>query len=97
MSTFTGRSGVTRSATRWRATAASWRVFAGNRIAENFLGASPDGQWVVDRVQRGDGGEWQVFVCAQAGGLVADSRRGRQSGLRGVRSMRTVSATTASK
>jgi prolyl oligopeptidase len=50
-------------------------VFAEDRIAENSLNASPDGQWVMDRVQRGDGGEWQLFVRAQAGGdwwLVAD-------------------------
>jgi prolyl oligopeptidase len=50
-------------------------VFADNRIAENFLSASPDGQWVMDRVQKGDGGQWQVFVRAQAGGdwwLAAD-------------------------
>jgi prolyl oligopeptidase len=50
-------------------------VFADDRIAENFLDASPDGLWVMDRVQKGDGGEWQVFVRAQAGGdwwLVAD-------------------------
>ncbi len=50
-------------------------VFAEDRIAENFLNASPDGLWVMDRVQKGDGGEWQVFVRAQAGGgwwLVAD-------------------------
>jgi prolyl oligopeptidase len=50
-------------------------VFADNRIAENFLDASPDGHWVMDRVQKGDGGQWQVFVRAQAGGdwwLAAD-------------------------
>ena len=50
-------------------------VFADGRIAENFLNASPDGLWVMDRVQKGDGGEWQVFVRAQTGGdwwLVAD-------------------------
>jgi prolyl oligopeptidase len=50
-------------------------VFADDRIAENFLDASPDGRWVMDRVQKGDGGEWQVFVRAQTGGdwwLVAD-------------------------
>ena len=41
-------------------------VFADDRIAENVLCASPDGQWVMDRVQKGDGGEWQVFVRAQA-------------------------------
>ncbi len=51
-------------------------VFADNRIAENFLSASPDGQWVMDRVQKGDGGQWQVFVRAQADGdwwLAADA------------------------
>jgi prolyl oligopeptidase len=50
-------------------------VFADNRIAENFLDASPDGRWVMDRVQKGDGGQWQVFIRAQAGGdwwLAAD-------------------------
>jgi hypothetical protein len=44
-------------------------------IAENFLNASPDGLWVMDRVQKGDGGEWQVFVRAQTDGdwwLAAD-------------------------
>jgi prolyl oligopeptidase len=49
--------------------------FADDRIAENFLDASPDGSWVMDRVQKGDGDEWQVFVRAQTGGdwwLVAD-------------------------
>lgn len=43
-------------------------VFVDNRIAENFLAASPDGRWVVDRVQRGDGGEWQTFLREQDGG-----------------------------
>jgi prolyl oligopeptidase len=50
-------------------------VFADDRVAENFLSTSPDGRWVMDRVQKGDGGEWQVFVRAQAGGdwwLAAD-------------------------
>jgi prolyl oligopeptidase len=50
-------------------------VFADDRIAENFLNASPDGRWVMDRAEKGDGGEWQVFVRAQAGGdwwLAAD-------------------------
>jgi prolyl oligopeptidase len=50
-------------------------VFADNQIAENVLDASPDGLWVMDRVQKGDGGQWQVFVRAQAGGdwwLAAD-------------------------
>jgi prolyl oligopeptidase len=39
--------------------------FADGRIAEHFLSASPDGRWVMDRVQKGDGGEWQVFVRSQ--------------------------------
>jgi prolyl oligopeptidase len=39
--------------------------FADERIAENKLSASPDGRWVMDRVQKGDGGEWQVFVRSQ--------------------------------
>jgi len=50
-------------------------VFANDRIAENFLSASPDGRWVMDRVQKGDGGDWQVFIRAQTGGdwwLAAD-------------------------
>jgi prolyl oligopeptidase len=50
-------------------------VFADNRIAENFLDASPDSHWVMDRVQKGDSGDWQVFLRAQAGGdwwLAAD-------------------------
>ena len=42
------------------------RGFADEVIAENFLSASPDGRWVMDRVQKGDGGEWQVFVRSQA-------------------------------
>jgi prolyl oligopeptidase len=42
-------------------------VFADNRIAENFLFASPDGRWVMDLVQKGDGGEWQIFVRPQEG------------------------------
>ncbi len=39
--------------------------FADERIAENYLSASPDGRWVMDRVQKGDGGQWQVFVRSQ--------------------------------
>jgi prolyl oligopeptidase len=38
------------------------------RIVEHFLDASPDGRWVMDRAQKGDGGEWQVFVRPQHGG-----------------------------
>ena len=41
--------------------------FAEPQIAENFLTSSPDGRWVLDRVQKGDGGEWQVFVRAHDG------------------------------
>ena len=39
--------------------------FADDVIAENFLSASPDGRWLMDRVQKGDGGEWQVFIRSQ--------------------------------
>jgi prolyl oligopeptidase len=39
--------------------------FADEQIAENYLSTSPDGRWVMDRVQRGDGGEWQVFLRGQ--------------------------------
>jgi prolyl oligopeptidase len=39
--------------------------FADERIAENYLSASPDGRWVMDRVQKGDGGDWQVFLRSQ--------------------------------
>ena len=39
--------------------------FADERIAEHFLSASPNGRWLMDRVQKGDGGEWQVFVRSQ--------------------------------
>ncbi len=51
-------------------------VFADDRIAENSLVASPDGRWVMDLVETGDGGEWQIFVRRQDGDaawrLVAD-------------------------
>ena len=43
-------------------------VFADDRIVENFLASSPDGRWVLDRAQKGDGGEWQLFVRPQDGG-----------------------------
>ncbi len=39
--------------------------FADERVAENYLSASPDGRWLMDRVQKGDGGEWQVFLRGQ--------------------------------
>ncbi len=34
-------------------------------IAENVLSASADGRWLMDRVQKGDGGEWQTFIRRQ--------------------------------
>lgn len=40
-------------------------VFADDRIVENELSSSPDGRWVLDRAQRGDGGEWELFVRSQ--------------------------------
>jgi prolyl oligopeptidase len=42
--------------------------FAEARIAESCLTSSGDGRWVLDRVQRGDGGEWQVLVRSQEEG-----------------------------
>jgi prolyl oligopeptidase len=42
--------------------------FADERIAEHELSASPDGRWVMDRVQKGDGGEWEVFLRSQDAG-----------------------------
>jgi prolyl oligopeptidase len=39
--------------------------FADDRVAEHFLSVSPDGRWVMDRVQKGDGGEWQIFLRRQ--------------------------------
>lgn len=41
------------------------RVFADDRIAENLLSSSPDGVWVMNRAQKGDGGEWQIFLRRQ--------------------------------
>lgn len=42
-------------------------VFSDDRIVENFLTSSPDGTWVMDRAQKGDGGEWEIFVRRQEG------------------------------
>jgi prolyl oligopeptidase len=39
--------------------------FADERIAENVLSTSNEGRWVLDRVQKGDGGEWQIFLRGQ--------------------------------
>ena len=41
---------------------------ADDRIVEHHLSSSPDGRWVLDRAQKGDGGEWQLFVRSQDGG-----------------------------
>jgi prolyl oligopeptidase len=41
------------------------RGFADELIAENLLSASPGGRWLMDRVQKGDGGDWQVFIRSQ--------------------------------
>jgi prolyl oligopeptidase len=38
------------------------------RIVEHYLATSADGRWLIDRAQRGDSGEWQVFVRPQHGG-----------------------------
>ena len=42
--------------------------FADPGIVENFLTASCDGGWVMDQAQKGDGGEWQIFVRRQVAG-----------------------------
>ena len=38
------------------------------KIVEHYLDASPDGRWVIDRTQKGDGGDWQVFLRPQRSG-----------------------------
>ena len=38
------------------------------RLVQHFLDTSSDGRWVMDRTQKGDGGEWQVFLRPQRGG-----------------------------
>jgi prolyl oligopeptidase len=38
------------------------------RIVEHFLTSSPDDRWVMDQTQKGDGGEWQVFLRPQGNG-----------------------------
>jgi len=43
-------------------------LFADPAIVENFLTASGDGGWVMDQAQKGDGGEWQIFVRRQVAG-----------------------------
>ncbi|HVC13916.1 MAG TPA: prolyl oligopeptidase family serine peptidase [Acidimicrobiales bacterium] len=44
------------------------RPLAEPKIAEHNLDSSADGAWVMDRVEKGDGGDWQVFLRAQDGG-----------------------------
>jgi prolyl oligopeptidase len=39
--------------------------FADDKIVEHVLSSSPDGHWVMDRAQRGDGGEWQILLRSQ--------------------------------
>jgi prolyl oligopeptidase len=39
--------------------------FADDKIVEHILSSSPDGRWVMDRAQRGDGGEWQIRLRRQ--------------------------------
>lgn len=38
------------------------------KIVKHCLHPSPDGRWVMDRAQKGDSGEWQVFLRPQHGG-----------------------------
>jgi prolyl oligopeptidase len=57
--------------------------FADERIAENFLSTSPDGRWVMDRVQKGDGGEWQIHLRAQDAGDGSGSGSSSGSGAGG--------------
>jgi prolyl oligopeptidase len=48
---------------------------ADERIVEHFLSSSPEGRWALNRAQKGDGGEWQVFARSQHEGdwwLLAD-------------------------
>jgi prolyl oligopeptidase len=39
--------------------------FADDKLVEHVLSSSPDGHWVMDRAQRGDGGEWQIHLRSQ--------------------------------
>jgi prolyl oligopeptidase len=50
------------------------RECADPRISEHFLRASDDGRWAADLVQKGDGGEFELFVRGPSGALtkVAD-------------------------
>ena len=43
-------------------------VFADDKIAQNTLQASPDGRWVMDLAECGDGGQFEIFVRPQRAG-----------------------------
>ena len=43
-------------------------VFADDKIAQNTLQASPDGRWVMDLAECGDGGQFEIFVRSQRAG-----------------------------
>jgi prolyl oligopeptidase len=43
-------------------------VFADDKIAQNVLESSPDGRWVLDLAECGDGGEFEIFVRPQREG-----------------------------
>jgi prolyl oligopeptidase len=38
------------------------------KIVQHCLDGSANGRWVMDRAQKGDGGEWQLFLRPQGGG-----------------------------
>jgi prolyl oligopeptidase len=64
------------------------REFDAPRIAEHFLEASEDGQRVLDLVQRGDGGEFALYVRKPEGGWrqvagIADGVKAARHGLDG--------------
>ena len=50
------------------------RECADPRISEHFLHASDDGRWAADLVQKGDGGEYELFLRGPSGAVakVAD-------------------------
>ncbi|HEY6003341.1 MAG TPA: prolyl oligopeptidase family serine peptidase [Anaeromyxobacter sp.] len=45
------------------------RECADPRIAEHFLRGSDDGHWAADLVQKGDGGEYELFVRSPSGAV----------------------------
>jgi prolyl oligopeptidase len=47
-------------------------AFADDKIAQHVLHGSADGRWVLDLVERGDGGEYEVFVRPQTAGAAWD-------------------------